>query len=380
MTATDRAFIRVFDHRAEMADLAPHVLFAARGVQTSTPVAATDVPAEQRGHYGGDARQQPAPRRQAGDAATAPRKEATTSRATVTTGRPRPPQEPPPNDQSTYLPSALRNRVDVDNPRTIPDGPPAVAADDGPAPDTRSSDQRLSVVAPEAVPPAEASQEFRAALEVDALRWPSVVDRLLCQHDRELGILCDGLRNAMHSEQRLIAFQSTRRSAGCTTVALATARLLASEGISVAVVDAEFDRPGLAAAVGLAIEDGWERTLLAGAPLSESVIQSLADRISIVPLARPCRGSDSGAALADGAAPVLRTLAAHFDIVLVDAGDASAPAATGRPAENRVSAATDACVLVQAHDPRTIAADEPQVDLSCPLIGVVENLATMAGA
>jgi Mrp family chromosome partitioning ATPase len=205
-----------------------------------------------------------------------------------------------------------------------------------------------------------------------------VVDRLLDQHTRELDILCDALSQAMKKDQRVIAVQSTARGVGCTTVALALARLLAADGRSVAVIEGQFDRPGLAASVGLVIDSGWEKAIVSDHSIAEWVIQSLQDKIAIVPLA-PLRAEQLGGdVVLDRIRSAMLDLAGHFEIVLVDAGPPVDPSARMRA--NPLADAADACVLVHAYDPQGGKDDVPQVDLSLPLIGVVENLATGVAA
>ena len=199
------------------------------------------------------------------------------------------------------------------------------------------------------------------------------------RHADDLAVLGDAIKRCMGNGHRVIVLQSTSRGAGCTTVAMAVARLLAGEGNSIALVDAAFRQPGLAAAAGLVIDEGWERTLAAQVPIAESVIQSLQDAIAIVPLL-PLREELLAAAVwPDRVAAALRELAENFDIVLVDAGCTAEWFASAGARTSPLATAADACVLVCAVDPRSGEGEWPQVDLSLPLVGVVENLA-LAGA
>jgi Mrp family chromosome partitioning ATPase len=373
MTATDRAFIRVFDELPERADLAPHVLFAARGVQMSKTIAAADALAGPGA--GLAARRSPEPEQR--------RMTSAAIEATGMTSRSRSSPRQDRESRSTYLPSAFRNLVGIDETEASPVGPRFAVFDKAELADKQTDELDAHALDRKTTPmpghEAGGIAEFRPALEVDALRWPAVVTRLISQNAQELGILGDALRQSIDKEQRVIALQSASRGAGCTTVALASARLMASQGYSVGIVDADLHRPGLATAVGLVIEEGWESTLFSEAPISEAVIRSLSDGIAIVPLATPYQEQLSRTALPSRAAAAFHVLAENFDVVLLDSGCstellASLDTRTGQPA------AADACVLVYAFDPHAHAADLPQLDLSLPLIGVVENLAVTGAA
>jgi Mrp family chromosome partitioning ATPase len=376
MTATDRAFIRVFDQDADRAELAPHVLFAARGVQMSKTIAIADALAEQRQGGSRGARRSLAP--------VDARQDAAAIDAARPTAPPRPPQKQDRRSRSTYLPSAYRNLVGIDDSHAVSEGPRIVAFEEPGASDDRAdaNGPRTLDRSPvsDAVSAAPASYEFRPALEVDALRWPPVVDLLLDRHAQQLAILGDALQRCMGNEQRVIVFQSTSRGAGCTTIALALARLLVGEGNSVAIVDAAFRQPGLAAATGLVIDEGWERSLVTPAPIAESVIQSLQDAVAIVPLGTPRDHTLGGAASPDRVAAALRELGKNFDAVLVDTGCTAEWFTSASARTSPLAVAADACVVVYRFDPHSRADAYPQVDLPLPLVGVVENLAFTGAA
>jgi hypothetical protein len=214
---------------------------------------------------------------------------------------------------------------------------------------------------------------FRPALEVDTFRWPVAVVQLLQQHGERLASLRDAFEHARARGERTVVFQSTGRGSGCTTFVLASARLLAETGCSVAVVDAEFFRPQLAGALGMAVGEGWERAILAGADLAEVVIQSLADHVSVVPLGEPLAEKQvSEALLPDQVRSLLHPLAEHFDMVLLDAGCPVEFPAVQDALQDAYSAAADACAVVHADDPR-IAGGERRVNSSLPVIAIVEN-------
>jgi Mrp family chromosome partitioning ATPase len=84
----------------------------------------------------------------------------------------------------------------------------------------------------------------------------------------------------------------------------------------VVLVDADFSNPGVAKQLSLAVQHGWESVLAVGDAVWEATIESAQDRLAIVPL---------GAAVPNAAAnrhrlaATLLELAAHYEVVLIDA-------------------------------------------------------------
>jgi hypothetical protein len=113
--------------------------------------------------------------------------------------------------------------------------------------------------------------------------------------------------------------------------------------------------------------------------VAEAVIRSLSDKLAIVPLAPLSADQLASPALAGRVASAMSDLAGHFDIVLVDVG-CPAEFALAAGATNPLTAAANACVLVHAYEPHPDGNDVPAVDLTLPLIAVVENLARGSAA
>lgn len=88
-----------------------------------------------------------------------------------------------------------------------------------------------------------------------------------------------------------------------------------------AVVDADFDNPLLARRLGLLPDAGWEEILTARAAAKEVIIESIQDRLAVLPLcgALPCQGSPARG-LPDPISS-LNVLREHYDLVLVDLGE-----------------------------------------------------------
>lgn len=160
---------------------------------------------------------------------------------------------------------------------------------------------------------------FRPALEVDAFRWPAAVEELTQRHTARWRQVVKTLLAADEEGRSLIGVGGAARSVGCTTVISCLARLLIEAGKTVAIVDGDFATAGLARCLGMAPEVGWEDVLAGKAPLAECIVQSLEDRIAVLPLVQ---GGLAAAEKLDAihASVTAGVLRYHYDIVLFDLG------------------------------------------------------------
>ncbi|MEM9659146.1 MAG: hypothetical protein AAF961_12365, partial [Planctomycetota bacterium] len=167
--------------------------------------------------------------------------------------------------------------------------------------------------------PAVVEAEFRPALEVDQFGWSGV-----CRGAMSLGQ--DAWRDAVEAvsracdEQRtLVGVAGAGDKTGCTTVIACLARMLAGTGRKTVVVDGCFSRPNLARELGVEVEVGWGDVLAGRLPLDEVMVQSLNDKIAMLPLAG---GGTSAAELLESmqASTTAGVLRRHYDVVLVDLG------------------------------------------------------------
>jgi Mrp family chromosome partitioning ATPase len=197
--------------------------------------------------------------------------------------------------------------------------------------------------------PAQAPQpQFKPALEVDRFRWAPVCDALFHHHASSLDKLVTTLIAADDAGRSLIGIAGTTRGVGCTTLVACAARLLVDAGKTVAIVDGNFAAPGLAAAMGLAIQAGWEDVLAGGAPLAEAVVHSIGDQIAVLPLARggPALAEKLDSIQASVTAGVLRY---HYNIVLVDLGALDDPGQAGVACKIARQCRLDAVILTGGH-------------------------------
>ncbi len=201
-------------------------------------------------------------------------------------------------------------------------------------------------------PESFAEKLARPALEVDAVRWPAVCENILSRHAAAFDQLADQLRHEAEIGCRVVAITGVERSEGRSTLALCVARRLAAGNSTVALVDADFAKPGLIQQLTVRVDRGWETVLGGERELWDIAIESVADRMALVPL-----GSDSNS---DLPAPLgqlancFDTLAQHYDLVLVDAGPLTGDSATPQWLLDRGCGVQG---IILAHDVRRRAAN-----------------------
>jgi len=120
----------------------------------------------------------------------------------------------------------------------------------------------------------------------------------------------------------VLAIASVERGVGRTTMAMTLARALASGGGKVLLIDADVENPGIGDALGLSSPCCWKQTLADGLPVEECSIASLADRITLMPLATapaPAAEVDFDKLLEEVA-----QIAHNYTAVIIDAGPADA--------------------------------------------------------
>ena len=191
-----------------------------------------------------------------------------------------------------------------------------------------------------------AAQPFRPLLEVDAFQWPPECDRLRRAAADQWEHLAEQLAEQAALGRKLVAISGCRRGDGCTTLILSVAPRLVERGLKVLLVDADFQRPLLARRLGLLPEYGWERVLAGRAAPAEVIIESLQDRLALLPLCQmPSALGDDRGATADPSVS-LGQVREHYDVVLIDLGRFHRHEAQGTPLEPRASW-IEAVVLVR---------------------------------
>ncbi|NOZ39930.1 MAG: hypothetical protein GXP24_06865 [Planctomycetes bacterium] len=173
-------------------------------------------------------------------------------------------------------------------------------------------------------PEQPATTAFNPVFEVDGFRWPKITDDLLSAHHQLLVPVAEQLLDVSEQGRSLIGIVGTRPNVGCSTVLMCLARLVASVGKSVALVDANFAKAALARDLGLEFDMGWQDVLTGDLPLAECVVKSLKDRIALLPLARQT-GAATELLASIQTSVTAGVLRYHYDVVLFNLGNAAEP-------------------------------------------------------
>ena len=222
--------------------------------------------------------------------------------------------------------------------------------------------------------PKAATDDCVPLWEVDRFQWPVTVERLVSDKDGYFAQASGRLIAAVRDGLRTLAISGSRRGEGRTTLALCLARAAAQAGIQVAVIDADFARPQLAARIGLEINHGWQDAATGLVPLSEAAIRSLNDNITVLPL--EASAARTGLSLADPrVTATLRAAAATFELVIVDLGPLAAGDEPLFPADE--ACPLDAAIVVR--DLRYTASAESEeigqrlMAAGVEAVGIAEN-------
>jgi Mrp family chromosome partitioning ATPase len=174
-------------------------------------------------------------------------------------------------------------------------------------------------------PPAK-EPSARSSIEIDELSWPRTCCDLLTHAKHRYEQFADLLVERQAQGQRRIAIVGCAAGDGCTTIALATAKLLGARGIRTVVVDANTDAPTLAECCRITAQAGWTEVVEGQRTLEEALITAAADGAALL----PCRGrSRHGAHTGDPTelAVTMAALEEQFELILLDTAPLANPAA-----------------------------------------------------
>ncbi len=219
------------------------------------------------------------------------------------------------------------------------------------------------------------SAKFRPMLEVDGYLWPRNVGKLASPSHRAMSQMTDEVRKRIQRGQKVIGLRGCRLGDGCSTLLLAVARRLAADGLRVAMVDADFHRPTLARRLGLSPTVGWEEVAPGRLTLADVTVESLRDRLCLVPWCASA-ATEPPSIQPSQKAKCIDELRRHYHVVLVDLGS-PAPEAHQAELSQAVLARLDA-ILVVCHAGEVSASELEGVcqrlaDSSKAELAVVEN-------
>ena len=155
-----------------------------------------------------------------------------------------------------------------------------------------------------------------AALEVDHFAWPPLCRAIDDTAKAVAAPIVESILRASQVGKRIVLISGATRQSGRTTTAIWLAAACARINLRVALIDADIENPSIAHKLGVQPFAGWERFCNQDQPLDDYLIDSLADRYTILPcIVRSPLASwpahwDLGA--------VFEGLRDHYDAILVD--------------------------------------------------------------
>ncbi|HEY2881483.1 MAG TPA: cellulose synthase operon protein YhjQ/BcsQ [Pirellulales bacterium] len=256
---------------------------------------------------------------------------------------------------ATFFPTSITASYAAAIPSTLPPPSAAISNDRSDTASRKlphadfglSPKSALSSFALHTPPDSFAKELARPGLEVDAVRWPIVCETILSRHSDRFDRLADQLQGEAQLGCRIVAITGVERGEGRSTLALCLAQRLATEQRSVALIDADFSMPGLIQQLAVRVDRGWETVLWGEKDLWEVTIESITDRLALVPLAMDL-SFDQDPPL-HRLSSCFDQLAQHYDWVLIDAGPLATESAA---AQWLLEPASGVQGIILAHDVR----------------------------
>jgi|GEM_PF-5888801 len=227
-------------------------------------------------------------------------------------------------------------------------------------------------VAPTAAETLDPKTTLTPQTVIDCFDW-SPTEIAICERaSDELARLAEHVAPRTAAGLKLLLLTSWARGEGRTSLMCCLGRELARQGLRVAMVDADFARPSMAARLGLSPKHSWTDVLTGDVMLAGVAVESTGDGLVVLPLREASPGSVARFPSGPRLRLVLGLLRRDFDLVLIDGGplsDGNDPPA-GWPQ-------IDAAILV--HGPKTLPEDllkaERQLEAAgVEVLGIAENL------
>ncbi|MCE9606132.1 MAG: hypothetical protein K8U03_14645 [Planctomycetia bacterium] len=165
----------------------------------------------------------------------------------------------------------------------------------------------------------EIAVPFCPAFETERFHWPRNVEVLIAATGNEFAQFTAELEERIGAGRQTLVVTGIGRSEGRSTLVLALARLLANRNLRAVVVDADLRQPQLAELLGIRPELGWDDVYAERLSLTDALIESLADRVTLLPMRS---GFSNPRALAGNKtfAGIIEQLKQNYDAVILDVG------------------------------------------------------------
>lgn len=158
-----------------------------------------------------------------------------------------------------------------------------------------------------------------AAWDVPGFRWPEVTNSIL-SHGGILSRLAQSCTEMLSPFGKTIAVTSPTRGQGTSTMAMTLARMFASNGSQVLLVDADITNPNLSRTIGLE-GIGWFGEDQVSDPIGESIIYGRNSGVCVMPLKEQITSlSANSDPLFDQLETCIDHVRSEFDLVVIDAG------------------------------------------------------------
>ncbi len=177
------------------------------------------------------------------------------------------------------------------------------------------------------VPETRTAPKFSPAYSVEDIVWPSAVIRLSLAARGALEVIERQILTRLGKGYRAFGFAAALPGQGTTTLLLAMARYLVSQGRKVGLVDAAFHHPVLCHRLGVLPEVGWDQMSIRKLPPGEVTIRVEEQPLLLVPWMGTGKNdvSSSGETLLppvnyDEIFGLFQSLGEEADVTLVDLG------------------------------------------------------------
>ena len=162
-------------------------------------------------------------------------------------------------------------------------------------------------------------RSFEPVFSVDRFVWSPLCDALATQRATCIDQMIGEWRAAAQHGSCVVAITSCQRGHGSTTILMCLARRLTTFGLHAALVDADFSKPTLGERLGLTLSQGWENVLKGQVSLSEVVVLSRHDELTLLPLHRSVSFPEDSLAR-DCMVKNIELLRENFPLVILDMG------------------------------------------------------------
>ncbi|MDB5386584.1 MAG: CobQ/CobB/MinD/ParA nucleotide binding protein [Planctomycetaceae bacterium] len=151
-------------------------------------------------------------------------------------------------------------------------------------------------------------------------KWPAICEQLDQFTGEGFQQLAKHLQFAAEQGHKVLAFVSSQRDAGRTSVLLTLTRILALEGkSSVLLIDADHRHPNIAALTGLQPQTGFDDVLQGTARVQQATNSMTPGRVAVLPLLKPASEVDWQKTVTPFRT-LLHQARREYDMILVDAG------------------------------------------------------------